>query len=682
MSDEINTNDSNVNPSRNEDNLEKNKSENKTQSNEEINDVVFKKPEMIIGPRRHATKFGLRKIGPSLEPKSETVPSDNTSEDKTESIEVKEENADEEVVKKNVQNAKLFPYKEPPWRGVPAKKYSLEELKNGTIVKEHDISCLSFVMFGRLDQCHLTMAHPTISRYHAVLQYRMQSDEHNPAGFYIYDLGSTHGTYLNKHRLKPQTYVHMKVGYILKFGCSRRFFVFHGPPEDEEPESELTITEIKEKQKMLIEESENEKLRLELEEEEKKRKEEEKGIDWGLGEDADEETDLTENPYAMTQNEDLYLDDPKKTLRGWFEREGEELQYDVEEKGFGHFVCKIQLPVDSAIGGNLVAETSVKGKKKEAVVQCALEACRLLDRYGLLRQANHEPKKRVEKDWEANDFYDSDEDNFLDRTGEIEKKRKSRMAQLGKLESVVETYDSLMEKYNNIVAKLEDAENKLKQCSASALNAGNNKPDDELDAFMENLKNIPVDKAELRRLKDNAANLRKEEERLRKLVNVARPAELPPLQPVRLKPSKKEAEEGKKMNILNTLINKKKSNAVKTAHPRVLPRETTQQTSEDMDEEFEDDNDSGDDDDADVGDNKDSKGNMETEDASLSEIDKQTTGTSAKRKNRSRTRFRQRQTKVAKVASVLGEDYSNCTWVPPEGQTGDGRTSLNDKLGY
>lgn len=677
MSDETIESDlTNVSLSQSEDDVEKRESENNKQNNEGNKDVIFKKPELIIGPRRHAAKFGLRKIGRSLESKSETVLPDSTTDDKIDNTEITEETTNKEVVKKHVHNAKQFPYKEPPWRGVPTTQYSLEELKNGTIIKVHDISHLSFVIFGRLDQCHITMAHPTISRFHVVLQYRAQPDEHSPAGFYVYDLGSTHGTFLNKQRLKPQTYIHMKVGYILKFGCSTRLFIFHGPPEDEEPESELTITEVKEKQKMLMEEREQEKQRLELEEEERKRKEEEKGIDWGMGEDADEETDLTENPYATTQNEDLYLDDPKKTLRGWFEREGEELEYDVEEKGFGHFVCKVQLPVDSAIGGNLVAEASVKGKKKEAVAQCALEACRLLDRYGLLRQANKEPKKRVEKDWEANDYYDSDEDNFLDRTGEIEKKRKTRMAQLGKLESVVETYDTLMEKYNKVVAELEAAETKLNQCSASALNSGNNGPTDELDAFMENLKNVPIDKAELRRLRVNAGNLRKEEERLRKLVNIARPAELPPLQPVRLKLSKMESEEDKKTSLMNTFVNKKKTNTGnKPAQPRALPRETTQQMSEDAGEEFDDDDD--DDDDAGSGGDDYAEEKLNTGGTS-----QPAAGNSTKRKARSRTRIRQRQTKVAKVESVFDEEYNNCTWVPPSGQTGDGRTSLNDKFGY
>jgi hypothetical protein len=122
----------------------------------------------------------------------------------------------------------------------------------------------------------------------------------------------------------------------------------------------------------------------------------------------------------------------------------------------------VTLPVDDAMGRQLVAETLVRGKKKEAVVQCALEACRILDRQGLLRKATHgnnsfcsprpffnyawalsESRSKKRKEWDEDG--DSDDDTFLDRTGAVEIKRQRKLD--GKSSQKVQTYDTLV-KFN------------------------------------------------------------------------------------------------------------------------------------------------------------------------------------------------------------------------------------------
>lgn len=75
----------------------------------------------------------------------------------------------------------------------------------------------SFIVFGRIHCCDVVMAHPTISRYHAVLQYRGVPDGDEEKGFYLYDLDSSHGTFLNRARLKPNIYVRVRVSFFLFF---------------------------------------------------------------------------------------------------------------------------------------------------------------------------------------------------------------------------------------------------------------------------------------------------------------------------------------------------------------------------------------------------------------------------------------------------------------------------------
>lgn len=401
---------------------------------------AFKKPVLLIGKVGKLPRKAKFEALDDVETKKEEVAVELPEESSDDDAAIAEVKPTPEVVPAKTVEVQLTSvnYKEPKWSALPPEGsgYSFEVLKSGVILEMIDLMKQPYYVFGRFANSDIVMAHPTISRHHAIFQYKATSAEDNSDsahgnGFYVYDLGSTHGTFVNKQRVRPLHYVRVRVGHILKFGASTRQFILQGPEEDCEEQSAETITELKEKREAEL--TERERIMAEaIAERERKKAEDEKraeeaGISWGMSEDAEEEQDLAENPFASSNNEELYLDDPKKTLRGFFEREGCELQYDCEERGVGQFVCRVELPIEDARGKSLVAEVVHKGKKKEAVVQCALEACRIIDRHGLLRQAKHESRRRKQRNWEEDDFYDSDDDNYLDRTGTVEKKRRERM---------------------------------------------------------------------------------------------------------------------------------------------------------------------------------------------------------------------------------------------------------------
>ncbi|NXX91251.1 NADAP protein, partial [Centropus bengalensis] len=252
------------------------------------------------------------------------------------------------------------------------------------------------------------------------------------------------------------------------------------------------------------------------------------------GEDA-EEDEAEENPIAIDfqdVQDAFYMKDPRKALQGFFDREGEELEYEYDDRGHNSWLCRIKLPVDDASGKQLVAEVLHSGKKKEAMIQCALEACRLLDARGVLRQ-EAVSRKRKSKNWEDEDFYDSDDDTFLDRTGAVEKKRLNRMKKAGKIEEKPETYDSLV----RIIIRVCQASfislpliisTFLLSCLAQSQPAAQ----DSLDEFMTEIKSgCTLDSVARKKLHLRSFELKKEQQRLKALIKLVKPTELPELKP-------------------------------------------------------------------------------------------------------------------------------------------------------
>lgn len=235
------------------------------------------------------------------------------------------------------------------------------------------------------------------------------------------------------------------------------------------------------------------------------------------------------------------MKDPKRALTTFFEREGAELSYDVEDRHFGSYRCTIKLPIVDELGRSMQAEVEENHcKKKDIINRCILEACRILDEHGVLREGtatsttNSIRVKDVKrKILEENDFYDEDEDTFFDRTGDIEKKRLKRMEWAGvtSQEKPVENFDSLKEKLSKLYQEQVNLEEKLEEAQRmeeineknSAENATNNDEDD-LDIYIKQLKQgerltIKVKSQWRRRI----AEIEDEERQFVKLLKVCKP---------------------------------------------------------------------------------------------------------------------------------------------------------------
>ncbi|XP_020389973.1 smad nuclear-interacting protein 1 [Rhincodon typus] len=126
----------------------------------------------------------------------------------------------------------VIKYCEPPESRIPRKRWRLYPFKNDEPLPVMHIHRQSAYLLGRQRRVvDIPIDHPSCSKQHAVLQYRLVEFTRNDGTPgrrvrpYIIDLGSANGTYLNNQRIESQRYYELKEKDLLKFGFSSREYV-------------------------------------------------------------------------------------------------------------------------------------------------------------------------------------------------------------------------------------------------------------------------------------------------------------------------------------------------------------------------------------------------------------------------------------------------------------------------
>ena len=151
----------------------------------------------------------------------------------------------------NTYKGVVIKYNEPAEARMPKKRWRLYPFKGDESLPTLYIHRQSAYLVGR-DRAvtDFPVHHPSCSKQHAVLQYRLVDTE-APNGrkcrlikLYIIDLNSTNGTYVNNKRIEPQRYIELKATDMLRFGFSTREYILLNEDTNEEEISQGSDQEI------------------------------------------------------------------------------------------------------------------------------------------------------------------------------------------------------------------------------------------------------------------------------------------------------------------------------------------------------------------------------------------------------------------------------------------------------
>ncbi len=134
-----------------------------------------------------------------------------------------------------------MPFSPPAWCSTTPimEGLSLEVIKGGVQMECIDLQVITnpsvpYLLLGRQeDAVDIHTGHPSCSRVHAALVHGNDSlpAEQSPCELHLIDLGSSHGTFVNKELLPKKIYRALSVGDVIRFGMSSRLYVLSGPDD-------------------------------------------------------------------------------------------------------------------------------------------------------------------------------------------------------------------------------------------------------------------------------------------------------------------------------------------------------------------------------------------------------------------------------------------------------------------
>jgi len=204
-------------------------------------------------------------------------------------------------------------YALPPWSGrVEGGRCCLEVTRGGVILDSIDLTTKQCYVVGRQPNLDIPLEHPSVSRLHAIIQMRASGQ------VYVYDLGSTHGTFWNKtNRINPSVHVPVKVGDLLRFGQSTRFFVLAGDIYDRHEAEDKRERQHEQKKEAALQRLRQQRVVRLLEDQQVSKRTHELAVQdalrhdsctWGMGDGPDAALGPPELPDTQFDDDDEFYD--------------------------------------------------------------------------------------------------------------------------------------------------------------------------------------------------------------------------------------------------------------------------------------------------------------------------------------------------------------------------------------